>query len=83
MRIRRRQRSSPALSVSRALGMKATLDEGSTDSNIADQPGDPGRDDRRRRRGDRARTRSTEEFDTTNSWQGTARALLLALALAR
>ena len=71
-----------ALSVSRALGLKATLDEGSTDSNVAISLGVPavtidgG--------GASTGTHSlAEEFDTTNSWQGTARALLLALALAR
>lgn len=71
-----------ALSVSRALGLKATLDEGSTDSNVAISLGVPavtidgG--------GSSTGTHSLEEeFDSTDSWQGTARALLLALALAR
>ena len=30
-----------------------------------------------------ARTRSTRTFDQTNSWQGSQRALLLAIALAQ
>ena len=71
-----------ALSASRALGIKATLDEGSTDSNVAISLGVPavtidgG--------GASTGTHSLdEEFDTTDSWQGTARTLLLALALAR
>jgi tripeptide aminopeptidase len=71
-----------AVSVSRALGLQASLDEGSTDSNIPISMGIPavtidgG--------GSSQGTHSLDEsFDTTNSWQGTARALLLALALAR
>ena len=71
-----------AVSVTRALGLKPTLDEGSTDSNVPISLGvaavtiDGG--------GASTGTHSLEEeFDTTNSWQGTARALLLALALAR
>jgi acetylornithine deacetylase/succinyl-diaminopimelate desuccinylase-like protein len=71
-----------AVSVTRALGLKATLDEGSTDSNVPISLGIPavtidgG--------GASTGTHSLdEEFDSINSWQGTARALLLALALAR
>jgi acetylornithine deacetylase/succinyl-diaminopimelate desuccinylase-like protein len=71
-----------AVSVTRVLGLSATLDEGSTDSNVPISLGIPavtidgG--------GSAKGTHSLgEEFDTTNSWQGTARALLLALALAR
>jgi acetylornithine deacetylase/succinyl-diaminopimelate desuccinylase-like protein len=71
-----------AVSVSRALGLRAALDEGSTDSNVAISLGIPavtidgG--------GSSKGTHSLdEEFDSTNSWQGTARALLLAIALAR
>ena len=58
------------------------LDEGSTDSNIAISLGIPAVtiDGGGTGRG----THSLDEsFDTTNSWQGTARALLLAVALAR
>jgi tripeptide aminopeptidase len=68
-----------ALSVSKALGVQASLDEGSTDANIPISLGIPavtidgG--------GSSKGTHSLDEsFDTTNSWQGTARALLLALA---
>jgi acetylornithine deacetylase/succinyl-diaminopimelate desuccinylase-like protein len=71
-----------AVSVSKALGLEAALDEGSTDSNIPISMGIPavtidgG--------GSSLGTHSlNESFDSTNSWQGTARALLLALALAR
>jgi tripeptide aminopeptidase len=71
-----------AVSVTRALGLPVSLDEGSTDSNLAMSLGIPaltidgG--------GTSTGTHSIDEtFDSTNSWQGTARALLLALALAR
>ena len=71
-----------AVSVTRALGLPVSLDEGSTDSNIAMSLGVPaitidgG--------GTATGTHSTDEaFDSTNSWQGTARAFLLALALSR
>ena len=71
-----------AVSVSAALGLKARLEEGSTDANIPISLGIPavtidgG--------GNSKGTHSLEEqFDTTDSWQGTARALLLALALSR
>jgi acetylornithine deacetylase/succinyl-diaminopimelate desuccinylase-like protein len=71
-----------ALSVTRALGLEGRLDEGSTDSNLAMSLGIPaitidgG--------GSATGTHTTAEtFDSTNSWQGTARALLVAIALAR
>ena len=71
-----------AVSVTRALGLPVSLDEGSTDSNLAMSLGIPaitidgG--------GKATGTHSTDEtFDSTNSWQGTQRAFLLALALAR
>ncbi len=71
-----------ALSVSKALGLQAPLEEGSTDANVAISMGIPavtidgG--------GSSSATHSLDEsFDSTDSWQGTARALLLALALAR
>jgi acetylornithine deacetylase/succinyl-diaminopimelate desuccinylase-like protein len=71
-----------AVSVTRALGLKATLDEGSTDSNVPISLGVPAVtiDGGGASKGTHS---LDEEFDTTNSWQGTARALLLALALAR
>jgi acetylornithine deacetylase/succinyl-diaminopimelate desuccinylase-like protein len=71
-----------AVSVTRALGLAVALVEGSTDSNIPISLGIPavtidgG--------GSAQGTHSLDEsFDTTDSWQGTARAFLLALALAR
>jgi tripeptide aminopeptidase len=71
-----------AVSVSRALGLDAPLDEGSTDANLAMSLGipaitiDAG--------GSATGTHSlAESFDSTNSWEGTARALLLAIALAQ
>jgi tripeptide aminopeptidase len=70
-----------ALSVTSALGLRASLGEGSTDANIAMSLGIPaitidgG--------GSETGTHTpAEAFDTTNSWQGTARAVLLAVALA-
>jgi acetylornithine deacetylase/succinyl-diaminopimelate desuccinylase-like protein len=71
-----------AVSVTRALGLPVSLDEGSTDSNLAMSLGIPaitidgG--------GTSTGTHSIDEtFDSTNSWQGSVRAFLLALALAR
>jgi di/tripeptidase len=71
-----------AESVTRALGLPVSLDEGSTDANLAMSLGIPaitvdgG--------GSASGTHSVDEaFDSTNSWQGTVRAFLLALALAR
>lgn len=71
-----------AVSVSAALGLEARLEDGSTDSNIPISLGIPavtidgG--------GSSKGTHSLDEqFDTTDSWQGTARAMLLALALSR
>ena len=71
-----------AVSVTTALRLKPTLDEGSTDSNVPISLGIPavtidgG--------GSAKGTHSLDEsFDTTDSWYGTARALLLALALAQ
>jgi acetylornithine deacetylase/succinyl-diaminopimelate desuccinylase-like protein len=71
-----------ALSVTRALGLPASLDEGSTDANLPMSLGIPaitidgG--------GSASGTHSTGEvFDSTDSWHGTARAFLLVLSLAR
>ena len=71
-----------AVSVTRALGVPVSLDEGSTDANIGMSLGIPaitvdgG--------GSASGTHSIDEaFESTDSWRGTARALLLALALAR
>jgi tripeptide aminopeptidase len=71
-----------AVSVTKTLGFPVTLDEGSTDSNIAMNRGIPAItvDGGGRGRGAHA---LDENFDQTNSWQGSQRALLLALALAQ
>jgi acetylornithine deacetylase/succinyl-diaminopimelate desuccinylase-like protein len=69
-----------ALSVSRALGLDASVDEGSTDSNIPINLGIPAVTIDGGGQGRGAHSLD-ESFDTTNSWQGTARALLLAIAL--
>ena len=71
-----------AVSVTRALGLKPSLDEGSTDSNIPISLGIPAVtiDGGGRSRGSHS---LAEQFYSADSWQGTARALLLALALAR
>jgi acetylornithine deacetylase/succinyl-diaminopimelate desuccinylase-like protein len=71
-----------AVSVTRALGFAILLDEGSTDSNIAISLGIPAItvDGGGRGTGSHA---LDEAFDSTNSWQGSQRALLLAIALAQ
>jgi len=71
-----------AVSVTKTLGFPVTLDEGSTDSNIAMNLGIPAItiDGGGRGRGSHA---LDENFDQTNSWQGSQRALLLCIALAR
>jgi hypothetical protein len=71
-----------AASVTRALGLAVSLDEGSTDANL---PMSLGVDAITVGGGGTSTgTHSREEmFDSTDSWQGTARAFLLALALAR
>jgi acetylornithine deacetylase/succinyl-diaminopimelate desuccinylase-like protein len=71
-----------ALSVSKALGFDARVDEGSTDSNIAISLGIPAVTIAGGGTGTGAHALE-EAFDTTDSWQGTVRALLLAIALAR
>jgi tripeptide aminopeptidase len=71
-----------AVSVTKVLGFPVTLDEGSTDSNIAMNLGIPAItvDGGGRGRGSHA---LDENFDQTNSWQGSQRALLLCIALAQ
>jgi acetylornithine deacetylase/succinyl-diaminopimelate desuccinylase-like protein len=71
-----------AVSVTKALKFPVSLDEGSTDSNIAMNMGIPAItvDGGGRGRGAHA---LDESFDSTDSWQGTQRALLLAIALAQ
>ena len=71
-----------AVSVTKTLGFPVTLDEGSTDSNIAMNLGIPAItvDGGGRGRGSHA---LDESFDQTNSFQGSQRALLLCIALAQ
>jgi acetylornithine deacetylase/succinyl-diaminopimelate desuccinylase-like protein len=71
-----------ALSVTRALGEEASVGEGSTDSNIAISLGIPAVTVDGGGSGTGAHSLG-EQFDTTDSWKGTARALLLAIALAQ
>jgi acetylornithine deacetylase/succinyl-diaminopimelate desuccinylase-like protein len=71
-----------AVSVTKALGLPVTLDEGSTDSNIPMSLGIPAVTIDGGGRGTGAHSLG-ESFDTTNSWQGTQRATLLAIALAQ
>jgi len=71
-----------AVSVTKALGLPVTLDEGSTDSNIAMSMRIPAITIDGGGRGAGAHALG-ETFDTTNSWQGTQRATLLAIALAQ
>jgi tripeptide aminopeptidase len=71
-----------SVSATKALGIAVSLDEGSTDSNIPMSLGIPAItiDGGGRGRGAHA---LDESFDTTESWKGTQRALLIALALAQ
>jgi tripeptide aminopeptidase len=71
-----------AVSVTKALGFPVTLDEGSTDANYPQSLGIPAItiDGGGRGRGAHA---LEESFDTTDSWMGTQRALLLTIALAQ
>ena len=71
-----------AVSVTRALGFAVSLDEGSTDSNIPMNLGIPAITIDGGGRGTGAHALD-EAFDPTNSWQGSQRALLLAIALAQ
>jgi tripeptide aminopeptidase len=71
-----------AMSVTTALGLKASLDEGSTDANIPMSLGIPAVTIDGGGRGTGAHSLG-ETFDATNSDQGTSRALLLAIALTR
>jgi acetylornithine deacetylase/succinyl-diaminopimelate desuccinylase-like protein len=71
-----------AVSATKALGLMTTLDEGSTDSNTPMSLGIPAITIDGGGRGNGAHALN-ESFDSTNSWQGTQRALLIALALAQ
>jgi acetylornithine deacetylase/succinyl-diaminopimelate desuccinylase-like protein len=71
-----------AVSATKALGLAVSLDEGSTDSNIAMNLKIPAITIDGGGRGTGAHALN-ETFDVTNSWQGTQRALLIAIALAQ
>ncbi|HXG89278.1 MAG TPA: M20/M25/M40 family metallo-hydrolase [Vicinamibacterales bacterium] len=71
-----------AVSATQALGFAVTLDEGSTDSNIPMNMGIPAITIDGGGRGSGAHALD-ESFDSTNSWQGSQRALLLAIVLAQ
>ena len=71
-----------ALAVSRTLGISEVLREGSTDSNVPMNLGVPAITISGGGKGNAAHSLN-ESFDTTDSWQGTQRAVLLAIALAR
>jgi tripeptide aminopeptidase len=71
-----------ALAVSHALGFEESLHEGSTDSNIPMNMHIPAITISGGGRGTGAHSLG-ETFDTTDSWRGTQRAILLAIALAR
>ncbi len=70
-----------AVGVTRALGLPVTLDEGSTDANVPINLRIPAITIDGGGRGTGAHSLD-ETFDTTDSWKGTQRALLVALALA-
>src|SRR5207248_5235462 len=71
-----------ALAVSRALKARESLSEGSTDSNVPMNVGIPAITIGGGGVGAGAHSLN-ESFDITDSWKGTQRALLLAVALAR
>lgn len=71
-----------AVSVTRALGFPVSLDEGSTDANYPQSLGIPAITIDGGGRGGGAHALD-ESFDTTDSWKGTQRALLLTIALAQ
>ncbi len=71
-----------ALGVSHALGIEETLHEGSTDSNVPMNLHIPAITISGGGRGTGAHSLN-ETFDTVDSWRGTQRAILLAIALAR
>lgn len=71
-----------AMAVSRALGAREALHEGSTDSNVPMNMSIPAITIGGGGGGTGAHSLN-EAFDTTDSWKGTERAVLLAIALAR
>jgi acetylornithine deacetylase/succinyl-diaminopimelate desuccinylase-like protein len=72
-----------ALAVSKALGANARLGEGSTDSNVPMNMGIPAITIGGGGTGSGAHSPKGETYDSTDSWKGTQRALLLVVSLAR
>jgi tripeptide aminopeptidase len=70
------------VSVTKALGLPVTLDEGSTDANVGMNLQIPAITIDGGGKGTDAHA-LTESFDSTDSWKGTQRALLVAIALAQ
>jgi tripeptide aminopeptidase len=71
-----------AISVQKALNLPVSFAEGSTDSNLPLSLGIPALTIDTGGTGSGVHTEQ-ESFDTTDAWKGTARALLLAIALAQ
>lgn len=71
-----------AVSVTNALGIPVALDEGSTDANYPQSLGVPAITIDGGGRGNGAHALD-ESFDSTDSWKGTQRAVLLSIALAQ
>jgi tripeptide aminopeptidase len=71
-----------AVAVNQALGLPVSLNEGSTDANVPISLGIPAITVGGGGRGTGGHSLS-EAFDTTDSWKGTQRVLLLVVALAR
>jgi tripeptide aminopeptidase len=72
-----------ALAVSKALGVSGRVGEGSTDSNVPMNMGIPAITIGGGGKGFGAHSPKGETYDSTDSWKGTQRALLLAVSLAR
>lgn len=71
-----------ALAVSKALGANGRLGEGSTDSNVPMNMGIPAITIGGGGKGSGAHSPKGETYDSTDSWKGTQRALLLVVSLA-
>lgn len=72
-----------ALAVSKALGITGPMGEGSTDSNVPMNMGIPAITIGGGGKGSGAHSPKGETYDSTDSWKGTERALLLVVSLAR
>jgi len=72
-----------ALAVSKALGVNGRVGEASTDSNVPMNMGIPAITIGGGGKGSGAHSPKGEIYDSTDSWKGTQRALLLAVSLAR